>query len=184
MKKIFLLFFLLCLFKAPFQAIAAGISVTPSSLIYYLPVKTKVIQKLAVENSFTNPQIYEVYSDELSDLVAISPASFRLEPGERQEVQIIVTAKNSGNFATFISVMAADINRQQFNAATGVKIPLQITALTPAPTFFQKNFIWFIIIVCCLILLLDVLIITRFKKKLSWRQKIIKNLKKLFGKYS
>ncbi len=184
MKKFFLSLLLLYLCGTPFLAAAAGISVTPSSLVYYLPVKAQVTKKITVENSFTHPQIYEVYSDELTDLVAITPSSFRLEPGEKQNVQIAVKSAESGNFATFISVMAADINRRQFNAAAGVKIPLQITVLTPTPTFFQKNFVWFIIILCCLILLLDVLIITSYKKKLSWQQKIIKNLKRLISKYT
>jgi hypothetical protein len=182
MKKSFLSLLLLYLCGTPFLAAAAGISVTPSSLVYYLPVKTQIIKKITVENSFKNPQIYEVYSDELTDLVAITPGSFRLEPGEKQEVQIAVKSAESGNFATFISVVAADINRRQFNAATGAKIPLQITVLTSAPTFFQKNLIWFIIIICFLILLLDILIIAGLKKKLTWHQKIRQSIKIIIGK--
>lgn len=183
MRKIFLSFFFLFIFAAPLSAAAVGISVTPSGLIYYLPAKNRVTKIITVTNSFTNPQIYEVYSDELTDLIAITPGSFRLEPGEKQEVQIAVAGKNSGSFATFISVVATDINRRQFNAATGAKIPLQITVLTPTPTFFQKNLIWFIIIICFLILLLDILIIAGLKKKLTWQQKIRQSFKLWLRKF-
>ncbi|MBU1131075.1 hypothetical protein KJ840_03005 [Patescibacteria group bacterium] len=181
MKKfIYILFPIVGLIIAAAHIIAAGISVSPNSLFFSLPVNDKETKTLTINNISTAPQIYNLYSDELTDIITINPTIFRLEPGEDINVSITVRPRQDGALATNISVVAEDIDRRKFNAAAGVKIPVEIIAKDIASSFFQKNFFWFIITISLLIIAADVIIIIRRRRHLTFWQKIKQLVNSIF----
>ncbi len=114
---------------------AVGLSVSPKELKFLADVGETVSQKLKVKNPSGEVSIFEVYPDDLGALVKISPASFILESEEEKEVTVQVTPKEEGIFKTNISVVASPVASSSFNAGSGVKIPLEISAGESGPWF-------------------------------------------------
>lgn len=80
---------------------------------------------LTVENPANNVAIYEVYADDFSDWITISPASFILESKAKKEVIIQFESNEQGVFATDISVVAKPMTDSKITTNSGIKIPLQ-----------------------------------------------------------
>lgn len=125
MKKIFILVLLF----APSISSAAGIEVAPSKLELAAGANQPAVAQITVSNPTADVQIFEVYPDDFTDRIKITPASFTLEAGGRGEVIIEYSdGTQSQILNTAISVVAKPLAESRFQANTGVKIPLTITA--------------------------------------------------------
>ena len=168
MKKIICLI-LLGLLSAKL-AMAAGISVNPSELNFQLEVKQHQLQKLTIKNITGSPLVYSFYPDELSDQIIIQPKTVRLEPDQNQEIQVIVSPKHTGTYLTNLSILAQALDKKEFNAVAGVKVPLEIVALPVSGISFYKTFLWYMIILLLVIIGLMLVINYRRRRKPLWQR--------------
>lgn len=123
MKFKFLLF-LLFLFPSSVQAI--GVSISPSRL----EILSSDIDKsyLVISNVSQEPILVSVFPDDFKQYIDINPNEFKLVPEEKIKVTIAVdfASQNIGVKKTDISVVSRALDRESFNAASGIKIPLAI----------------------------------------------------------
>src|SRR3989344_1749018 len=107
---------------------AVGLSVSPKELKFSANVGEIVSKKLNVKNPSGEVSVFEIYPDDLGVIVKITPASFILESEQEREVDVQVRPREEGVLKTNISVVTTPIASSSFNARSGVKIPLEITA--------------------------------------------------------
>jgi len=171
MKKIITITCLLGWLLIGYQVYAAGLSVTPDKLSIQTKVKEQASQDIYVKNISPGPVIYNVYSDELVEQIEIQPNFFRLEMGDTQKVKITAQPHEAGIYLTNISVVASDLDQREFNASTGVKVPLQIIVLSAAGFSFPIINLWVIIIaVVAVATLLLILAVNKRKKRSLWQK--------------
>ncbi len=124
MKYLKYLFLLILLF--PITAQAVGVEIKPSSLnILYPDNKTS---NISIRNISQEPIFVTAQADHFGANIKIKPAEFQLLPDELIKLEI------SNNFAkekegvknTYISIVSKPLDRQSFNAASGIKIPMTI----------------------------------------------------------
>ena len=108
------------------SAEAVSLSVSPKELKISANVYETATQKLKIKNPSGEVSIFEVYPDDLDEIVRVSPSSFILESEEEKEVTVQVIPRKEGIFRTDISVVASPVASSSFNAGGGVKIPLEI----------------------------------------------------------
>ena len=105
---------------------AVSLKVSPAE-IRLTAVKGEPSQtQLTVENPANDVAIYEVYADDFSDYIIISPSSFILESQAKKEVVVQFESNEQGVFSTDISVVAKPMTNSRITTNSGVKIPLQI----------------------------------------------------------
>lgn len=108
---------------------AVGISVAPSKLKIESIAHQVSTSYLAIKNPSSKVAIYDVYSDDLESWISVESSSFILEAGETKKVAISIRPPQPGVFSTNISIVAKPLSTREFQANSGVKIPLQIRAL-------------------------------------------------------
>jgi len=156
------------------QLYAAGISVTPDKLSIQTYVKGAVERDLYIKNISSGPVIYNLYAEELNDQITIQPDFVRLEASETQRIKIGVKPKEVGVFITNIAVVAQELDRRQFNASAGVKIPLDLRVNAAPKTFFSELGFWGIIGGALSALALAVIIMIIRKHRRSLWQRLFK----------
>lgn len=128
MKKIILITITLSCLTATAQA--AGIQVSPAKLDFAIINGKPASQTITVVNPTVDVQVFEVYSDDFTDIVKPLPSSFTLESGARKTVEIkidaSVTRQSGGKLGTTLSVVGKPLADNKFSVGTGVKIPLTI----------------------------------------------------------
>jgi len=116
----------------PMLTFAAGIQASPARLDFSASQGRPASQNIIVVNPTADVQIFEVYSDDFTDIIKAQPQSFTLQSGESKTVKLTVTpslAQAEGQkLSTNLSVVAKPLADNQFSVGTGVKIPLSITA--------------------------------------------------------
>lgn len=117
----------------PLAASAVGLAVRPPELNLVADMGGQTTVALTVENPSREVALIEIYTDELEKIVKVSPASFLLESGDKQRVEISVKPAEAGMFRTNISVVANPLSEIGFRASGGVKIPLVIQASSENP---------------------------------------------------
>lgn len=132
MKNIFIL---LTLFFLPLSAQALGVSVSPSKLEIIQSENSKT--SLIITNISTEPISVSVFSDDFKDYISISPAQFELLPEEKTKVNILTSFDNKEALIkrTDVSIVSFALDKQSFNAASGIKIPLSVYIM-------NKQFQW------------------------------------------
>ena len=105
---------------------AVAIQIRPSQIKIEAEFGVLVKKEIFLENPTDKITLYEVYSDEFSEWVKITPASFTLESGEKKKVILELQKNEEGIFSTMISVIAKPLSQREFKTAAGVKIPLEI----------------------------------------------------------
>ncbi len=166
MKKYYLILFI---FLFSFNLVqAAGLSVTPNELYLETKVKQEAETKLIIKNISKKATLYSIYSDEFTDQIEIVPDLFQLMPNETQKVKIKVKPLEPGIQATVISIIARDLNRQEFNAGTGVKVDLVIKALTKDNTLVLIIKLWLFVIILVLIIFIIYFIIRHRRRNRFW----------------
>lgn len=157
------------------QLSAAGLSVTPDKLFIQTAAKKSNNQDLYLKNISQGPALYNLYTDELADQINIQPNFIRLEPDEIQKVRVTATPDKAGLYLTNLVILTQDLNRRQFNAAAGAKIPLEIK-VDPSASYFQNNFLLIIVIISSTIVIIDAIVIMR-RRKLPWWQNLKRTIK-------
>jgi hypothetical protein len=168
MKKLIII---ICLLAVSLNsAVAAGISITPSKLEFKLETGQKQTEKLTVSNITDSPLVYSFYADELRDQIIAQPTTLRLEPNEVQEIKVIANPRHKGTYLTNLSVLAQDLDKKEFNAVAGVKVPLEMIVLPSSHSSFYKNIIWYIIILLILIVAVIMFVNYRRRRKPLWQR--------------
>ena len=162
-KKSYTILFLLAIAMLiiPNATEALGIGVKPDKIDLEVKVGEIKEAKILVSNIGDKPAFYKVYPDSLDKEVTIKPTEFRLEPNGSQWVSINAEFKQQGNFNTSLSVVAYPPEAKSLTTASGVKVPLTITA-TGFP-FWLK--------LLSLILLFSICVIPFFVLKLEHKSK-------------
>lgn len=125
MRKIILILIIISFFAASYVE-AVSIKVSPSEI----KIKTagnSVKKEITIENPGNNVALFEIYVDNFSDWIKISPESFVLNGNKSQKVVLEAKNEETGIFLTMVSVVAKPLSDKEFKAAAGVKIPLEIT---------------------------------------------------------
>ena len=128
---------------------ALGIGVKPDKL--ELEVKVGEIKEveILVSNIGDKPTFYKVYPDDLEKSISVKPAEFRLEPNGSRKVRVNIEAKKQGNFNTNLSVVAYPPEARDLTTASGVKVPLTITAIG-FPLWLKLMFLVLLLVICIL----------------------------------
>ncbi len=146
---------------------AMGLSVDPARLVGEIRENKKISFVLMVYNDTEDPGIYDVYADDFPDWFEITPAQFRLYPGDNQKVNIEVKPEKAGSFVVNISVVGRLLNRKSFNAASGLKIPLTLEVVEDG----SAGSFWYYIISATLIIFILLIFLISCRKKRSFWQK-------------
>jgi hypothetical protein len=110
----------------PLMVSAVGVSVSPPRLEIISVAGRETNREIVVSNPSRDVAIFDIYPDDFVSEIRISPESFVLESGDQKKVAVAVTPKNVGRFETNISIVARALSDSAFNAASGVKIPLNV----------------------------------------------------------
>jgi len=127
--KFWKLILILSLSLIAFKTEAAGLSVSPSNLSFSFKQGETNQQSFWVENISDKPALVSIYADTLNENFKFQPDTFRLDPKAKKKVLVSLSLKSKGLFTTNISIVGADLNRREFNVATGIKLPVNIHVL-------------------------------------------------------
>ena len=124
----YILLSILSFVLVPWNALAAGIQVSPEKLDFPLS-ETVSTQEVVVANPTADVQVYEVTADDFAKAIEFTPASFTLEAGTRKKVLVKVDqSKLNGAVATNISILGKPLAESKLQINTGVKIPVNVVA--------------------------------------------------------
>jgi hypothetical protein len=112
----------------PVTAGAVGVAVNPAEVSIRAIVGEKTTARIKVSNPSTDVAVFEVYPDDLTTFIRIIPSSFTLESAAEKYVTIEVSAPQSGQVQTLLSVVARPLSGNAFAAGSGIKVPLNIVA--------------------------------------------------------
>lgn len=114
------------LFTSPW-VFAAGLGIFPAE--YLAQVTEGDLETFTIEvfNTAREPGMFHVYADEQIAWFVISPEQFRLDPDSSERVKVIVQPDAPGKHIVNLSVVGRSLERQSFNAASGLKFPVTLT---------------------------------------------------------
>ncbi|OGF69954.1 hypothetical protein A3H65_02850 [Candidatus Giovannonibacteria bacterium RIFCSPLOWO2_02_FULL_45_14] len=110
-------------FLAVSSVYAIGLSVSPPELNASGTIFKAASAKFTVKNSSNEVALFEIYPDDFTGEIKISPESFVLNPGDKKEILAEAGFKKSGKYRTDISVVAKPMTGSSLKAAGGLKIP-------------------------------------------------------------
>ena len=154
------------------NVLAAGMSVTPTRLFFQSTAKKETVKQLEIKNISATPLVYNLYSDELGDQITLSPNILRLDPGQNEKVSVAVKMFQSGVYLTDISILAQALDKREFNAVAGTKIPVEIQVAGAPVSFFIKLLPWLIVLLIFIIISLVSWLAVRKRKQQSFWQRI------------
>jgi len=117
---------LILLFSITTTVHAVGVSVTPSRLRVEAQANHLTTQEIKITNPSGLVSIYDIYPDDFPSWIKATPSSLTLEAGESREVLLEIKPPSSGSFSTQLSVVAKPLSEREFQANSGLKIPLEI----------------------------------------------------------
>ena len=148
-------------------------AVEPSKLKFELAAGQTAEQNLTIENISVREVIYQLYFDELDQILSVDQPTLRLGSGQKGAVKVSAKPGSSGIFATNLSIVGQELDRRQFNVAFGAKVPItleisenQIRSLS----FGAKTaiIIWLVLMAVTLLLLF-----LKRRKRHSWQEAAI-----------
>lgn len=161
----FKLFAIICLFLFSFffydSVFAIGIGANPSSLDLEMKLNEVKESEILVYNISRDPEIFQIFPDELNDWIKVEPDNFRLEAGETKKIKIIVSAKKEGRFAIDLSIVANPLDRQNFSIGSGLKIPLRLNIKGQEKSIFlasvleglKRGLSWLLILISIILII-------------------------------
>ncbi|MCB9802473.1 hypothetical protein H6761_00450 [Candidatus Nomurabacteria bacterium] len=168
MKRFLILILTLFIFAQASEALAIGLSVQPAKLEIIYTDQTKA--QLKIKNISAEPIFSQVSSDDLREFVSIQPDEFTLLPDEIILVDLALDFPNlkSGVKNTNLSIVSRAVNKNSFNAASGIKIPLEVV-FSPVNWKFTGVlvFFWTFIILLGFVLLAKLVFGLKKHKKIS-----------------
>lgn len=149
--KYFKFLFLLIFFLAS-AAQAVGVEVKPSNINIIYPDEKET--SLSINNISQEPILVSVVTDHFGDSISVQPDEFQLLPDEIIKLKLSLDFENSpeGVKSTYISIVSKPLDRQSFNAATGIKIPMTININKSrwqwsGPSVFVASFLSLLLII-------------------------------------
>ncbi len=136
MFKYLIIFILVLASLFPSMGQAAAIGVHPEAFAVHQQADERLELSFVVYNTGEEPAIYTVSADDYERLLAFDLRRFRLEPGEHRTLRLTTGPFPPGEFTTFLSVMAQDVENRD-TAKTGVKVPVHVTSQGAREGFFQ-----------------------------------------------
>ena len=127
MRFLFLTLTILAAMTPTSVAQAAGVGVKPSRLELDGVFLGMTRAEILVTNVEESPALYEVSFDDFPAAL-VEPMVFRLEAGANQLVALHLPVRMAGRANYTLSVIARPLAATSLSAATGVKIPVQLTA--------------------------------------------------------
>jgi len=136
------LFFLALAAAAPLLCSASGIAVNPANLTINVSAQKSGEAFFTVSNPDSETQVFEIYSDELTGFLQITPQVFSLSPGSSKQISLkvspeVLAKKNLAR--TRISVIGHPLSESNLQIATGAKINLEIVYTSPEKKLSEKN---------------------------------------------
>lgn len=122
----FFIFLFLSLLFIPKVVLAVGVEVNPAQINILYPDDKET--NLAIKNISKEPIFVTVSADHFTKNIEIYPNEFQLLPDENIKLKVnnIFDEEKEGVKNTYISVVSKPLERQSFNAASGIKIPITI----------------------------------------------------------
>ena len=165
------------------QANAIGVGIKPSYLEVVIEEGQKQATSFTVYNISDEPAQFRVYADELKDWIVISPEDFRLEPQETKKIGVIITPNDYGKHATNLSVVASPLNKRQFNADSGIKVPLRLDVQKNKKNILNNLFffmvLWFVFSI--FIVLLVIYIVLKLRNR-TLKERVVEKIKNVFDR--
>jgi len=120
----------------------------------------------AHRNISLEPILVTVFPDDLEEFIKISPVEFELMPEEKTPVNILLDFKQSksGLKKTDISIISRALEKQSFNAASGIKIPLSI--------YFDNGLFKWSGLLVFVVVFFSILLAFLLARLIFWRKKI------------
>ncbi len=140
------------LVAAPTQAV--GVGVRPQEIELKGRVAEMITARLWVTNASSVPGLFTVTADSLSSWFQIRPSAFNLAGRAAQEVTVSVLPETDGAFATFLSLVASPISRDEVKAGTGIKIPVTLSIRAGQPWYQHAGSMVTVILVMIAVALL------------------------------
>lgn len=136
------LFFLALGTTVPLLCSASGIAVNPANLTVKVSVQESGETFFTVSNPDSEIQVFEIYADELTGFLQITPQVFSLSPGSSKQISLkvspeVLAKKNLAN--TRISVIGHPLSESNLQIATGAKINLEIVNTSSKNKLSDKN---------------------------------------------
>lgn len=144
---------LFCLFLLlPFSVGALGISVSPGDMKVEVVNGKEYQEKITVQNISGAKSEYQISTDDFVSWFWFSEPVFVLDAGETKQVDVRITPDLVGEYHTNISVVSFYVDKQTFNAGSGVKIVVTLNVLPPRtilglPPLLFATLIFFLLII-------------------------------------
>ena len=116
---------------------AAGLAVEPSSMYFESWLGQNHGKNLTVENISDREMIYQLYFEELTDQLTVNRQTLRLLPGQVATVKVSANPSQAGILSTNLAIVGQALDRRDFNASFGVKVPVTITVSQIGSTGFN-----------------------------------------------
>ncbi len=137
---------------------AAGVSVSPAKVEIKGEVGKAGGEIIRVKNPSTDVSLFNIYPDEMEEVVRAIPSSFVLEGGAEREVMIEARPRRDGVAVSTLSVRAEALSKEVLGGAAGVKIPIHLEIQKPSPylasiaLILQKGGGWVALFIALLIM--------------------------------
>jgi hypothetical protein len=142
LAKYITLFLLALGSTAPLLCSASGIAVNPANLSINVSAQKSGETFFTVSNPDSDTQVFEIYSDELTGFLQITPQVFSLSPGSSKQISLKVSPEvlSKKNLAhTRISVIGHPLSESNLQVATGAKLNLNIVNTSAKNKPSDKN---------------------------------------------
>jgi len=174
-KKYFSLFFVsLVSFVWTAKVSAMGVGLSPTSLDLIVGNDGLARAELTISNPSQEAGLFTVAADDYADWFIFQPSELRLDPQSQQKVKVLVKPNQTGRYASNLSILAYPLDTRSFKAASGVKVPFNLTVQV------LPSLVWHYYLGWGLLLLAAIGaggLIYYHQSKKSWWQKILEKLR-------
>lgn len=138
MKLLFFLFLVVLIVPATVSAV--GIGATPAKInVTVAPGKT-VTRQVEIFNIEEEELSYRVTVDNVDAMIRVEPAEFTIAGNSTKKITVRVSAQEVTTKDATLSIIAKSLAQQDFQASSGIKIPVHIVVAPqtqrPRPDFF------------------------------------------------
>lgn len=118
--------YLLLALLIPNIVLAVGLEVKPSNINILYPDNKEI--DLSITNISKEPIFVTAQADHFGDNIEVYPSELQLLPEQVSKLKIVSNfdGHKEGVKNTYISIVSKPLERQSFNAASGIKIPMTI----------------------------------------------------------
>lgn len=127
-----------------YDALALGISVTPSEINLTTRVYQPTYKTVVVKNPSSETAVFDFFIDDFEDMIRVRPKNMIVDAGEEKRIAIEILPSREGTFTTDISIVARSLSSQSFKPGAGLKVPITLTV--NSQTQSRISWMWLVII--------------------------------------